>query len=568
MPLLAICIFVVAALVMPPAQAAFSSQSGGSGLLFARTADIQDIGAVNLDLWMVLDTYAIPASFNRMTGIGLETSATFSLGDRIEAGFRLPYFYNYDSKDNGIPAMNGFAKLKIAGSRLRGYALSLTAFGTQFPADADRAIGSGSNQQGYEIHSSFYGPLVSTHITLGQGTLDLISVDSQTKTASYDSQVRNTVNLGVELHPSNVLNVTMEILATTGISDGDMNLLLAPGVRYAVGSDLFVNAGAAFGIPRGTAQPETRFIFGITWGFNKPERVVEESQISKQLGDLNLKVKELESRFNQINEVDMHLMRRDIQDLAIAKEALQQQAEALQQSQMRAQGQPAEQTPAAAPGVATEQAVIPVESPQAVVAPQPVVPAPVPVQQAAPVYSQQAPAVVQQPVQQAPQYPAQIIVQQPSYPQGYYPPQAAATAPQYLMPAPPVTSWQADQEPPRFADEMAFTLPDESPDEASCVRTPGLLSCLRVGVLNRSGIPELDQRFVRGLHNHGYRLARSNGSASRLAGAARIYYRRGYSEKAVALGHLLPGNQGVYESRDLPMGVDILLVLTRGSRTP
>ena len=83
---------------------------------------------------------------------------------------------------------------------------------------------------------------------------------------------------------------------------------------------------------------------------------------------------------------------------------------------------------------------------------------------------------------------------------------------------------------------------------------------LRVEIVNHSSDPKLQDRIAKRLQDKGYIVVRTLRAKAKLA-RTHVYYKNGYAEQAVTLGHSLPRNQIVLKSADLADDVELRLVL-------
>jgi hypothetical protein len=82
-----------------------------------------------------------------------------------------------------------------------------------------------------------------------------------------------------------------------------------------------------------------------------------------------------------------------------------------------------------------------------------------------------------------------------------------------------------------------------------------------IQIVNESGVAGLAERYATLLRDKGYIVAEVNEVSGKSHEVTYIYYRPGYAEAAIAIGHTMPKNQVVLKSTTLPDGVDVLIMI-------
>lgn len=83
----------------------------------------------------------------------------------------------------------------------------------------------------------------------------------------------------------------------------------------------------------------------------------------------------------------------------------------------------------------------------------------------------------------------------------------------------------------------------------------------KIQIVNESGIEGLAERYATLLQEKGYTIVETNEVLSKSHNITYIYYRPGYADAAITIGHTLPKNQIVLKSTTLPDGVDVLIMI-------
>lgn len=118
---------------------------------------------------------------------------------------------------------------------------------------------------------------------------------------------------------------------------------------------------------------------------------------------------------------------------------------------------------------------------------------------------------------------------------------------------------QPEQTPPSEAapEPEPEAAPPVAEQPAPVVATPGA----KIQIVNESGVDGLAQHYQQQLQAKGYNVVQSDEVGQMAHQQTYIYYRPGYADQAVAIGHQIPNNQVVLQSTTLPDGVDILIML-------
>ncbi len=305
---LKICL-ALALIPVSTAIAGYSSSQGASGLIHMRTADTLGDGATGITVSAQVD------SFNSEFGGSGEayfkpiTNVTYGPRHDMELGLNLPFTAELNDDVVGLPYAEGFVKYRLLGSPVRGYGVAASLYGALFTPESELSIASGKPYYGGELNLSIYGDTASLHMSIGQE-----QSDSKYFTNDPVSELKNTINLGVELHPSDIVTGYMELLYTRTRDTGDDNIIFAPGMRFTPRHHISYTLGLAYGVPRNMSQPDTRVLVGINYTFNKPAilrgKFVDHSQyeieaklkaLNESLEIMQARVKNLESGAVEVN---------------------------------------------------------------------------------------------------------------------------------------------------------------------------------------------------------------------------------------------------------------------------
>lgn len=110
-------------------------------------------------------------------------------------------------------------------------------------------------------------------------------------------------------------------------------------------------------------------------------------------------------------------------------------------------------------------------------------------------------------------------------------------------------------EPPAAAPEVEAPVEEAPPVVAVLPNLP------RVQIVNESGVAGLGDRYAGQMAEKGYPVVETNEVEGKSNKTTYIYYRPGFAEQAIEIGHTMPRNQIVLQSKTLPDGVDVLIVL-------
>ena len=246
------------------AYAATASRPGGSGMTWMRTADTLSNGDMVIYDQIGIDSYVILNSnlndFDTFNNLGIN----YGLFDPLEIGIQASYLANDQHKTSGIRSYKAIIKLNVLGNKeTDNYAVSISAFKTNSPADPAEKLGSGEIEDGAEINTSYYGDDVNIHLTLGSATADSKYYNPD---VVYYSVEKQYANLGVEFKVSDKYTFGIEAIQEQSEDvNFDKNQIFAFSLQYKSTGNWDFDFGAAFGVPEDRSEPGKSFYFGFNY---------------------------------------------------------------------------------------------------------------------------------------------------------------------------------------------------------------------------------------------------------------------------------------------------------------
>jgi len=253
-------ILILAVLFLPIKVISFPSVSGGSGLVFLRSADVLLKNQWDASIFSDFRFYSVPSVhkisfYEPKNDFNFYTHFNYGIIDGLETGLSLPFHVGRNLQGEGTTDYSGLGNIGVflRYSPFPGRKIdSSIAFTTyvSFPSSTKKGeLGSNQLNGGIEVNLSGYfdqSKSVSGHFSIGLDYVDYFEENKSNLNANIVPATRLTAGAGLEFAPVQWMSLMFELWGWRIFYVRDDSLDATVGLRFLPHKNISLVAGAAF----------------------------------------------------------------------------------------------------------------------------------------------------------------------------------------------------------------------------------------------------------------------------------------------------------------------------------
>jgi len=246
------------------------SISGGSGLFYARKAEVIDSGKFDIGVFQSLTDYRVEETSYpfRSSDSQFQVNAGYGFLNLVELTTALPVYFNsgYENKTS-IGNISLIGKVAIPREPIGGLLKLGATLAVGLPtADKDKMLGSGKANVLGEVNLGFYFHKWSLHLNFGFEEKDYYYEVEPAQGLLLKPTLEGS--LAFLYNPVGFLDLVAELngKSVRGFERGDEDLFALIGARARILNLLYIQAGAGLGLPTIVKKTNTDFVFNIGAG--------------------------------------------------------------------------------------------------------------------------------------------------------------------------------------------------------------------------------------------------------------------------------------------------------------
>jgi hypothetical protein len=251
-------IFIV--LFLPLRVFSLPSVSGGSGLIFLRSADVLLKNQWDASIFSDFRFYSIPSAhkisfYEPKNDFNFYTHLNYGIVDGLETGLSVPFHVGRNLQGEGTTDYSGlgniglFLRYSPFPGRKRDSSIAFTTY-VSFPSSTKKGeLGSDEVNGGIEVNlSGYFDPSKSLagHFSIGIDYVDYFEENKSNLNADIVPATRLTAGAGVEFAPVQWMSLMFELWGWRIFYVRDDSLDATVGLRFLPHKNISLVAGAAF----------------------------------------------------------------------------------------------------------------------------------------------------------------------------------------------------------------------------------------------------------------------------------------------------------------------------------
>lgn len=252
-----VLIFII---LTPFSSFAFPSVSGGSGLVFLKSADNLLKNQWNASLFSDFRIYSVPSAhkvsfYEPVPDFNFYTHFNYGIRDGLETGVSIPFYINRGLAGEDQPSYSGLGNVEIHLSyspfpgRRTDSSIAFTGY-VSFPSASRKGeLGGGEVNGGAGLSLSGYfgeSKALSGHLNLGLDYVDYFEENRSNLNADIVSATRFFAGAGMEFVPLEWMGIMLELWGWRIFYSRDDSLNATVGFRLLPHKNIALTAAAAF----------------------------------------------------------------------------------------------------------------------------------------------------------------------------------------------------------------------------------------------------------------------------------------------------------------------------------